>query len=87
MQSNYQNPTEALEQRDFYQKGSDGYKYLQRKVMDELSLSNMSYYCGSHHSFETRHSLDFHKQCKIYKRGEIFTSKNILLRLCYVYII
>ena len=73
MQCEYVNPDTDLDKRPFYPQDCSDFNLIIEKIhVSFAKASNPVYYCMSCHSIETRHSIDFHGNCKIAKKSEIF---------------
>ena len=72
MELEYTNPDQNLDKRPFYIPNSYEFNYIIEKIHSDFSkATNPIYYCMSCHSIETRHSIDFHKSCKIAKKAQV----------------
>lgn len=79
MQLEYSNPDFTLEKRPFYPQNCFEYNYIMERIHFIFSTAtNPVYYCMSCHSIETRHSIDYHKNCRIAKKSQIFGIFNLI---------
>lgn len=79
----YSNPPENLELRVFYTPESEEYSLIKNKIYDEFSAStNPAYYCLSHHSVETRSTIEGHEKCVFLNKSDLYTKS----MLCFLII-
>jgi len=73
------NPPEELSLRDYYPEKSESYDQMMDLLHNDVLKAQSIYYCGTHHSLETKSTHNNHKnKCSTYTRGMIL-GKHYLL--------